>query len=114
MFVSIEIMAHLREEEYNWKEKFKSNPKKTSILYYRKNSQIIEIMLRKYYNSETETITLNDWDIKKMLESIVFNFLPNSSSFFKFFECLGFSYKIISFHQDEAPIKTYEFKINLK
>lgn len=45
------------------------------------------------------------------LKEINNNPLYKGRDFFSDMTELGFSYEIISYHEEEAPIKTYEFKV---
>lgn len=93
------------------KEKTNTNPSKLSAEKYFETSEgrkMIHIISEKVEIIDEKSFTLTDWCIIAGFEN---NPLYQGRSFFKDMEALGFSCEIISYHQDEAPIKTYLFKV---
>ena len=79
-----------------------------SDMHYENNRHVICQMLKKYYYNGI--ITLDSYDMEKMEKEAVFEFMPISVH--EFLKSIGFKDRCISFHQDEAPIRTYEFHVD--
>lgn len=69
--------------------------------------KMIQIISKKASIRSETSFTMQDWNTVKDFEK---NPLYQGRHFFQDMEELGFDCQIISFHVDEAPIKTYLFE----
>ncbi len=99
---AIEFMHNLtgkttfRHRKLSAKEYFESEPGRMMMQYIKDKVRIINDVC----------FTVDGWNLKEIQE----NSLYNGRNFFSDMDELGFIYEIISYHQDEAPIKTYRFQ----
>ncbi len=99
---AIEFMNSLKEKntfklrELSAKEYFESDLGKRMMAHIKNNVRI----------TSDVCFTVDDWHLKEIQE----NPLYKERDFFSDMDELGFIHRIISYHQAEAPIKTYEFQ----
>ncbi len=100
---AIEFMHNLTKKttfkprELSAEEYFQSYQGKRMMEIVKDNARVID----------DKCFTIDDWD----LQIIQKNPLYRGRSFFEDMNKLGFVCNITSYHQDEAPIKTYKFQI---
>ncbi len=95
---------------HNLTEKTTFKPRELSAEEYFQSDQgkrMIQSIKDKVRVIDDKCFTIDDWDLQRIQK----NPLYKGRIFFHDMDELGFIYDIISYHQDEAPIKTYKFQI---